>query len=135
MSAYKLFESIQFANVQLLVSALAELGYEAEVGEAILLRAWGNQKVTAQVVVRREQIKNAGYDLGFVWNGQAFVPVIEDYMAHTSLNEDWRQRLQTTYAKLAALVFCARKQAEIGQVKTLPDGTLTFSATMEVNLR
>jgi len=132
MSAYKEFSQVQFANAQLLVSALAELGYEAQVGEAIPLRAWGSQQRTAQIVVPREQIKGAGYDLGFVWNGKAFVPVIEDYMARTCLNEEWRQKLQATYAKLAILTFLARKGATIGQVQTLQDGSLALSATMEV---
>lgn len=132
MSAYKLFESVQFPNAQLLIAALAEMGYEAQVDEAIKL-SWGSQ--TAQIVVPASQIPKCGYDLGFVWNGTAYVPIIEDFAASTVLDEAWRNRLQATYAKLAALVFCARKQAAIGQVQTLPDGTLTFSATMEVRVR
>jgi len=133
MSAYKLFESVQFPNAQLLVSALAEMGYEAKTGEAIPLRSgYGRQ---AQIVVPHEQIEGCWYDLGFVWNGTAYVPVIEDSAAYRIFDETWRGRLQSTYAKLAALVFCARKDAQIGQVQTLPDGTLTFSATMEVNIR
>lgn len=133
MSAYKLFESVQFPNAQLLVSALAEMGYKARIGEAIPLR--GGLGRTAQIVVPHEQIEGCWYDLGFVWNGTAYVMTTENWAAQKSLDETWRNRLQATYAKLGALVFCARKQAVIGRVQTLPDGTLTFSANMEVKVQ
>jgi len=133
MSAYKLFESVQFPNAQLLVSALAEMGYEAQTGEAIPLRSGYGR--TAQIVVPHEQVDGCWYDLGFTWNGTAYVPVIEDHVARVVFDEAWRNRLQATYAKLAALVFCARKSAQVGRVQTLPDGTLIFSATMEVRVK
>ena len=132
MSAYKLFENVQFPNLNLLVSALRDIGYEPRVGEALEMHGWGGRVQTAQIVVDHTQIEKSGYDLGFVWNGTAFVPVIEDYAARTVFNEQWQQRLQATYAKQAILTFLARKGAKIGQVSHLPDGSVAFSATVEV---
>jgi len=135
MSAYKQFIDIQFANGELLVKALAELGYKAQVGQDLEMHGWGSQRQQAQIVVDHTQIEKSAYDLGFVWNGKAFVPVIEDYAARHVLDEEWRNRLQATYAKLAILTFLARKGAKIGQVQTLQDGSLAFSAAMEVTTR
>lgn len=132
MSAYKLFENVQFPNANLLVSALRDMGYEPRVGEALKMHGWGARRQTAQIVVDHSQIEGSAYDLGFVWNGQAFVPIIEDYAATKVLNAEWRQRLQANYAKHAILTFLARKGAKVGQVSHLPDGSVAFSATVEV---
>lgn len=137
MSAYKLFGSIQFSNANLLVSALVAMGYEApQVGEALQVRGAGGRK--AQIVVPHEQIPGCHYDLGFVWQEdiRAYVPLMEDWASKAVFNEAWRDRLQATYAKLSALTFLARMNADLhGPVRTLADGTLTFSATMEVKAK
>ena len=132
MSAYKVFNSVQFPNLNLLVGALREMGYEPEVGEALEMRGFGSRAQTAQVVVRADQIDKCYYDLGFTWNGQHYVPVVEDYAARTILGPEWQAKLRATYAKLAIMTFLARKGARIGQVNSLADGSLTISATMEV---
>ena len=134
MSAYKLFNEVQFLNGELLVEALRQLGLIAQCGEAITLRGWGSQQ-TAQIVVSREQFECGGYDLGFQWNGQAFVPIIEDYMARTCLNEEWRRMLQDMYAKLGVLKFLGTVGAEVGAFQRLADGSLAFSATVEVKAK
>lgn len=132
MSAYKLFENVQFPNANLLVSALKEMGYEPKVGEALEMHGWGSRIQTAQIVVDHTQIEGSCYDLGFVWNGQAFVPVIEDYAARKVLNAEWQHRLQAIYAKQAILTFLARNCAKIGHVSHLSDGSVAFTATVEV---
>lgn len=134
MSAYKQFDEVQFLNANLLVSALAELGYQAKVGQALPLHGYRGdvRQQRAQVVVDRQQIGRLSNDLGFAWNGRAFTPIISDYDAGGKLNEEWRQKLQATYAKLAVLTFLGQKGAEIGAVGQLDDGSIAFSATVEV---
>ena len=134
MSAYKEFSNIQFANGELLVKALAELGLRPRIGQGLALHGYQGdvRQQRAQIVVDRQQIGTSSNDLGFAWNGQAFVPIISEYDARRVLNEEWRQKLQATYAKLAILQFLGSKGAAIGTISQLDDGSLAFTATVEV---
>lgn len=134
MSAYKEFSNIQFASASLLVKALAELGFTAQIGEDLPLHGYQGRirQQRAQIVVDRHQIGGASNDMGFAWNGKAFVPIISDFDAGGRLNEEWRRKLQATYSKVAVLQFLAAKGAKIHKVGNLEDGSITFQAEMEV---
>jgi hypothetical protein len=134
MSAYKEFTRVQFANAELLVAALKQLGFEAKVGPTRPLTGFIGRirEQTAEIIVDRHQISGASNDLGFSWNGQAFFPIISNFDARGRLNAEWLQQLQATYSKLAVMQFLASKGAQVGPVSTLEDGSIAFKATVEV---
>ena len=134
MSAYKEFNSIAFNNGELLVQALAEMGFTAEIGQSLPLYGFqGDQRdQRAQIVIRRNQIGSLSNDLGFAWNGQAFIPIISEYDAQGRLNQRWREQLQATYSKLAIMRFLQEKKAAIGRIQSLEDGSIVFQATVVV---
>lgn len=114
MSAYLEFQDVQFQNATALVKALNDVGFvNVEVGEAISLVGYqGRQRdQTAQIVVRRQYIGAASNDLGFAWNGQAFVPIISEFDAGHRLNQEWLRKLQEVYAKHCVLQFFKESNA------------------------
>lgn len=135
MSAYMEFKDIKFLNAALLVKTLQEMGYQVEVGQSLTLYGYHGdaRPERAQIVVRRDQIGSSSNDLGFAWNGTAFVPIISEYDAKCVLTEEWRQKLQDTYGKLAVLQFLYSKNAQIQWATQKPAG-FTIRATVEVPL-
>jgi len=135
MSAYKEFRNIQFANAELLMRALKELGLKPEIGPSLILYGYQGdaRQQRAQIVVRRQQIGTSSNDLGFAWNGQAFIPIISEYDARNTLTEEWRQSLLAMYSKLAVLRFLEAKGASIRQIQAGEAGIAIY-ATVEVKL-
>lgn len=133
MSAYKQFDEVQFANAEILVQALKELGYEVEIGKSLTLYGFMGKArpETAQIVVRRQQIGEASNDLGFAWNGAAFNPIISEFDAGRQLNEEWRQRLQFAYSRIATLRFLRTVGADVQHVAQNEQG-LIIRAQVEV---
>lgn len=136
MSAYKVFEEVQFPNGELLIKALQEMGYHPEVGKELSLYGYqGDERAQkAQVVIRRREISRLSNDLGFQWNGQAFVPIISDFDAGGYLGDEWQAKLRRMYDRLAVLQFLQARQGQVNYLKHGDDGALFMRATVEVEV-
>lgn len=106
MSKYMAFESEVFANRELLIEALKELGFEQiTVGEDILLQGWDKRdQRAADVVIRRDDVKNHRLlgDIGFQRTSNGYVAIVDDMDLNYRLGRDFIQRLQTNYAEATA---------------------------------
>src|SRR3954451_12177509 len=102
MSKYLTFPELVFKDRRLLLAALAEVGY-AEVEEGQQLPLYGYQgdrrPETAEIVVRRQVIGPASNDLGFVWSGDAYVPIVSEYDERTLLAGQFLPRLRAAYGE------------------------------------
>ena len=81
MSKYLCYSEIVFKDRQLLLAALADLGYtDVEEGEALGLYGYqGDRRTeTAELIVRRHHIGSASNDLGFRRTDGGYVPVISE---------------------------------------------------------
>jgi hypothetical protein len=82
VSKYLTFSDVVFPNGQLLLAALAALGYgEVEEGEALSLYGYrGDVRAeTAAIVVRRRHLDRASNDLGFARTPAGYIPIISEY--------------------------------------------------------
>ena len=104
MSKYLTFPEIHFKDRQLLLAALAEIGF-ADVEEGDQLPLYGYQgdrrPETAEIVVRRQLIGHASNDLGFARTPSGYVPVISEYDERTLLAGRFLPRLRTAYGEAA----------------------------------
>lgn len=106
MSKYMAFEAEAFANRELLVEALREMGFEKiTVGEDILLQGWDKRDArAADVVIRRGDVKNHRLlgDIGFQKTSKGYVAVVDDMDLDYRLGRDFVRRLQTQYHEATA---------------------------------
>ncbi len=106
MSKYMTFESQTFANEELLLEALTELGFTSVTrGKEIPLNGWSrSDKQTAEIVIRRANVKNHGLlgDIGFKKTASGYTVVIDDMDLNYKLGRDWVTKLQTSYHEAAA---------------------------------
>ncbi|MFZ1700883.1 MAG: DUF1257 domain-containing protein [Pyrinomonadaceae bacterium] len=106
MSKYMTFESQTFANEDLLLEALAELGFTSVArGKGIPLNGWNrSDKRTAEIVIRRADVKNHRLlgDIGFKKTVSGYTVVIDDMDLNYKLGRDWVTKLQTSYHEAAA---------------------------------
>jgi len=106
MSKYMTFESQTFANEELLLMALAELGFSSvERGKELSLNGWSSRdKQTAEIVIRRADVKNHRLlgDIGFKKTASGYSVVIDDMDLNYKLGRDWVTKLQTSYHEAAA---------------------------------
>ncbi len=106
MSKYMAFETEAFANRELLVEALKEMGFEKiTVGTDILLEGWDKRdEQAADVVIRRNDVENHRLlgDIGFQKTKQGYVAIIDDMDLNYRLGRDFIQRLQTQYHEATA---------------------------------
>ena len=106
MSKYMAFESEAFANRELLVEALGEMGFEEITqGNDILLHGWDKRdQRAADVVIRRESVKNMRLlgDIGFQKTSAGYVAVVDDMDLDYRLGRDFIRRLQTNYHEAVA---------------------------------
>lgn len=106
MSKYQLFESEAFANRELLVEALKEMGFETITeGRDIPLDGWDKRdNRVADVVIRRRDVKSARLlgDIGFQKTAKGYVAVVDDMDLDYRLGRDFIRRLQTQYHEAAA---------------------------------
>lgn len=84
MSKYHVFQQAAFPSLDLLLQALADLGYareQLEIGENLSLRGYQGdaRPETADVVVRRRWLHRASNDLGFMRTPAGYVPVVSEW--------------------------------------------------------
>jgi len=106
MSKYMSFESEAFANRELLVEALKELGFEnVTVGADLLLRGYDKRdQRSADVVIRRESVESYRL-LGDIWfqkTAKGYSLVVDDMDLDYRLGRDFLKRLQTQYHEATA---------------------------------
>ena len=102
MSKYISFADVTFKSRELLLAALAELGYGA-VEEGVHLPLYGYQgdrrPETAELVIRRQHVGHASNDVGFARTDQGYVPIISEYDQQTLLDGHFLVRLRTAYSE------------------------------------
>lgn len=106
MSKYMAFEGQSFANRELLVEALKELGFEKiTIGEDLLLQGWDKRDAkVADVIIRREDVSRFRLlgDIGFQKTRAGFVAIVDDMDLNYRLGRDFITRLQTEYHEATA---------------------------------
>lgn len=106
MSKYMAFESEAFANRELLVEALKEMGFEQiTIGSDLLLQGWDKRDArVADIIIRRGDVKNHHLlgDIGFQKTAKGYVAVVDDMDLDYRLGRDFIQKLQTQYHEATA---------------------------------
>jgi len=106
MSKYMTFDSQAFANADLLIDALSDLGFtDVARGQDLALEGWDRRdKRTADIVIRRSGVKDKRLlgDIGFQKTALGYVVVIDDMDLNYQLGRDWITKLQTSYHEAAA---------------------------------
>lgn len=106
MSKYMTFESQSFPNGDLLLEALADIGFNTVTqGKDLPLDGWDKRNArTADIIIRRRDVKNHHLlaDIGFQKTLSGFVAVIDDMDLYYRLGKDFVVRLQNQYHEAAA---------------------------------
>jgi len=106
MSKYMSFESETFANRELLIEALKEIGFEnITVGTDLLLQSYDKRdQRLADVVIRRDSVKSQRFlgDIGFQKTTKGYSLVVDDMDLDYRLGRDFIKRLQTQYHEATA---------------------------------
>lgn len=106
MSKYMSFETEAFADRELLVQALGEMGFEKiERGTDLLLYGWDKRdQRTADVVIRKSAVTAHRLlsDIGFQKTAKGYVAVLDDMDLDYRLGRDFIKRLQTNYHEATA---------------------------------
>jgi hypothetical protein len=106
MSKYMTFDSEAFANRELLVEALKEMGFErVTVGADLLLQGYDKRdQRSADVVIRRDSIVGMRLlgDIGFQKTAKGYSLVVDDMDLDYRLGRDFLKRLQTQYHEATA---------------------------------
>jgi len=84
VSKYHVFAQVVFPSLELLLAALAELGYSGEqvaVGQSLSLCGYGGDRhpEVADVVIRRRWLHSASNDLGFEQTPSGYVPIVSEW--------------------------------------------------------
>lgn len=100
------FESQSFANGELLLEALSEVGFESVIqGKDLPLDGWDKrEKRTADIVIRRSDVRNYHLlsDIGFQKTAAGYIAVIDDMDLDYRLGRDFVTKLQSRYHEAAA---------------------------------
>jgi hypothetical protein len=102
VSKYLTFPDLAFTDRQLLLAALADLGYpEVEQGEALPLEGYQGDRrpETAELVVRRRYLGAASNDLGFAHTPEGYMPIVSDYDERTLHGGQFLVKLRTAYSE------------------------------------
>ncbi len=106
MSKYMAFDAEAFANRELLVEALKEMGFEQiTIGTDLQMQGWDKRdNRAADVIIRRSDVKNMHLlgDIGFQKTAKGYVAVIDDMDLDYRLGRDFIRRLQTQYHEATA---------------------------------
>ena len=106
MSKYMSFESQSFANGELLLEALSELGFTTVVqGRDLPLDGWDKRAArTADIIIRRRDVRTHTLlaDVGFQKTSSGYVAVVDDMDLDYRLGRDFVVRLQNQYHEAAA---------------------------------
>lgn len=100
MSKYLTFDDVVFKSRELLLAALADLGYrDVERGDKLPLFGYQGDRrsQTAELVVRRQHIGSASNDLGFRHTPDGYVPIISEYDVRTLAGGHFVAKLRTAY--------------------------------------
>ncbi len=101
------FETEAFANRELLVESLKELGFDKITeGSDLLLHGWDKRdQRTADVVIRKADAPDLRLlsDIGFQKTKAGYVAILDDMDLDYRLGKDFVKRLQTHYHERAAL--------------------------------
>ncbi|MGD9560827.1 MAG: DUF1257 domain-containing protein [Pyrinomonadaceae bacterium] len=100
------FESQSFANGELLLEALSEIGFTTVTqGKDLPLDAWDKRNArTADIIIRRRDVRNHHLlaDIGFQKISSGYIAVIDDMDLDYRLGKDFVVRLQNQYHEAAA---------------------------------
>jgi hypothetical protein len=116
VSKYLAYPQIIFKSRELLLGALADLGYTlVELGEALPLYGYlGDRRPeTAALVVRRQQIGSGSNDLGFARSADGYFPIISDFDRRTLLGGQFLPRLRVAYAERVVETVRKRLRASV----------------------
>ncbi len=106
MSKYMTFESQSFANGDLLLEALADIGFDTVIqGKDLELDGWDKRNArTADIIIRRNDVKSHHLlaDIGFQKTSSGYVAVIDDLDLEYRLGKNFVVRLQNQYHEAAA---------------------------------
>ncbi len=106
MSKYMTFESQSFANPDLLMEALADIGFNTVTqGKDLPLDGWDKRNSrTADIIIRRRDMQSHHLlaDIGFQKTSSGYVAVIDDMDLDYRLGKDFVVRLQNQYHEAAA---------------------------------
>lgn len=106
MSKYMTFESQSFANGELLLEALSDVGFTSVTqGKDLPLDGWDKRYArTADIIIRRKDVKNHHLlaDIGFQKTALGYVAVVDDMDLDYRLGKDFVIRLQNHYHEAAA---------------------------------
>lgn len=106
MSKYMTFESQSFANGELLLEALSEIGFTTVTqGKDLPLDGWDKRGFrTADIIIRRIDVKTHHLlaDIGFQKTSSGYVAIIDDMDLDYRLGKDFVVRLQNHYHEAAA---------------------------------
>jgi hypothetical protein len=124
VSKYLSFPEIVFKNRELLLGALADIGYvQVEEGQDLPLFGYhGDRRAeTAALVVRRQHLGPGSNDLGFARTAEGYFPIISEYDRRTLLGGQFLTRLRVAYAE--RVVETVRKRLRASVHRTT-DGSL-----------
>lgn len=106
MSKYMTFESQSFANGELLLEALDDIGFDTVTqGKDLPLDGWDKRNArTADIIIRRGDVKRHQLlaDIGFQKTVSGYVAVVDDMDLDYRLGKDFVVRLQNHYHEAAA---------------------------------
>jgi len=106
MSKYMTFESQSFANGELLLEALSDIGFTTVIqGKDLPLDGWDKRNArTADIIIRRRDVKNHHLlaDIGFQNTPTGYVAILDDMDLDYRLGKDFVVRLQNHYHEAAA---------------------------------
>ncbi len=124
MSKYLAFPEIVFKNRELLLGALADIGYvQVEEGQDLPLFGYhGDRRAeTAALVVRRQHLGPGSNDLGFARTAGGYFPIISEYDRRTLLGGQFLPKLRAAYGE--RVVEKVRKRLR-GSVHRTTEGSL-----------
>ena len=99
MSKYLTFPEMTFANLDLLLAALKQLGYEYESGTNLRLNGWGSQRRTADVVIRKDVIGATYGDVGFQKTPDGYIAIMDDIDVRYIRNGNFLVDLKVEYGE------------------------------------
>jgi len=106
MSKYMSFESQSFANEELLLEALSDIGFSTVTqGKDLPLDGWDKRNArTADIIIRRKDVRTHRLlaDIGFQKTSAGYVALIDDMDLDYRLGKDFVVRLQNHYHEAAA---------------------------------
>lgn len=106
MSKYMSFESQSFANEELLVEALSDIGFSTVTqGKDLPLDGWDKRNTrTADIIIRRKDVMTHHLiaDIGFQKTSSGYVAIVDDMDLDYRLGKDFVFRLQSHYHEAAA---------------------------------